>query len=40
MVNPYGAWYVTEPDQGYDTQAAEWRGKLPEHASADSSASE
>ena len=26
----YDAWHEAEPDQGYDTKAAEWRAKLPD----------
>jgi hypothetical protein len=29
LVDLYAAWDTAEPGKGYDTKAAEWRGKLP-----------
>ena len=32
IVALYESWHATEPDQGYNAKAAEWRAKLPAEA--------
>jgi hypothetical protein len=34
LVQLYTDWHPAEPDQGYDTRAAEWQQKLDEHNAA------